>query len=332
MKVYRGDEFIAGNNFRYQVTHVDGDIAYCRSVGVEEMPGAVFLKEDDAVSAAAGVSPAKKPLVIGIYHTHGDESYVPSQGTESIPEGKGSGVGEVARELESKLKTMGIKAIFDDTPHTPHDAGAYNRSRRTAYGLVKQGAGTIIDVHRDAAPAYTYLTSVGEKSIAKLRLVVGKHNPQAETNLGFAKTIKSHLDTRYPDLTKGIFIGQGVFNQDTLPTAVLVEVGSQWTTLEEAKTGVDLFAESIPDIFAVSSKGTIKVRPGADQGGSWKSIGLILGVLIVGGFGYLLISTGGWKGAMGKLRQFGGQEWSSFLGNNTDKENKDKRREDIYKK
>jgi hypothetical protein len=44
---------------------------------------------------------------------------------------------------------------------------------------------------------------------------------------------------------------------------------------------------------------------------------LTLAALLIGGVGYLLISSGSWKGAMGKVRQFGGQEWSSFLGRNS---------------
>ena len=39
------------------------------------------------------------------------------------------------------------------TPHDPHDAMAYDRSRRTAAELLKKNPIALLDIHRDAVPA-----------------------------------------------------------------------------------------------------------------------------------------------------------------------------------
>ncbi|NPV92193.1 MAG: stage II sporulation protein P [Firmicutes bacterium] len=311
MYVYRGDEFIAENNIRYRVKTVDGDVARCVTIGPEEPVAAIEATESVPAAVFGGGAATNKPTV-GIYHTHGGESYVPTQGVESV-QGKG-GISDVAKTLESKLNSMGIKAITDDTSHVPNDSGSYRRSRRTAANLMKQGANYLIDVHRDAAPASQYSARVNGKDVAKIRLVVGRQNPQESAALDLAKRIKDHLDKDHPGLSKGIFMGRGAYNQDLSPNAMLIEVGSEKTSLAQAKAGVDLFAEELPKIIGAGTAGATKVGTRTGQGGSWKALGWIIGAFIVGGAGYLLISSGSIKGAAGKLKQFGGSEWSSFFG------------------
>lgn len=317
LQVYRGDEFIAADNRRYRIVQVEGDVAHCQFAGIEEMGEAGEIEAPEVVPAVTPAPGGGKPSV-GIYHTHGGESYVPSQGTEDV-RGKG-GVAEVAATLQSRLQEMGINAVYDSTSHAPHDRGAYRRSRRTAAALVKQGVKVLVDVHRDAVPASAYRTKIDNKSVSKVKLVVGRQNPRMASNLGFAKQAKAILDKMHPGLVKGIFIGRGSYNQDLQPTTMLIEVGSHQLTLEEAKAGVTLFADVIPQLLGTSpTTGVTQVRTGADAGGSLKALGWILVALVIGVGGYLLISTGSWQGAAAKLRQMGSKEWGDIWGNKRDK-------------
>lgn len=311
-RIYPGDEYISENNSHYRVKQVDGEVARCVLLGVEELPAAVPIEEEAVVPALAGAAAADKPLV-GIYNTHGGESYIRSQGISSV-RGKGD-ITEVAAAIADRLKSQGISAVYDDTSHVPNDRSSYRRSRRTAASLMKQGARFLIDVHRDAAPASAYVTKLGGKSVARIKLVVGRQNPQRSAVLGLAKQMKAQMDKLYPGLSKGIHIGRGNYNQDLSPTSILVEIGSQRTTLEEAKAGAELFTSIMPQIIKVSpTPGATRIGTGTEFGGSWKGLGWIIGAFLVGGIGYLLVSTGSWKAAAGKLRQFGGSEWSSFFG------------------
>ena len=60
--------------------------------------------------------------------------------------------------MAEQLEEKGVNVIHDTTLHTPHDAGAYDRSRRTAVQILKQRPAALFDVHRDAGPSEPYLT------------------------------------------------------------------------------------------------------------------------------------------------------------------------------
>jgi stage II sporulation protein P len=256
LRVYKDDEFISADNRRYRVTKVVNDTAQCRFIGTEviayEEYEEPFLSQNGTGSAAgteAAVPAVANKPVVGIYHTHGDESYRPSQGYSSAPAGQKGGIAQVAETLKGELEKQGITALYNDATHSPHDSGAYHRSRRTATTLMKQGAQVLIDVHRDAVPASAYRTQINGQNVSQVKLVVGKRNPASSASLNYAKKVKGFLDKHYPGLAKGIFIGKGVYNQDLRSTNLLVEVGTDKITLEEAKRGATLLANTLPNII-----------------------------------------------------------------------------------
>jgi stage II sporulation protein P len=110
----------------------------------------------------------------------------------------------------------------------------------------------LVDVHRDAAPASAYKTNVSGKSVTKIKLVVGRSNPKMAANLAFAKKLKAHIDKNHPGLSAGIFIGHGSYNQDLTSQAMLIEVGADKNTRENAEEGVRLLSSSIPEVLGVS--------------------------------------------------------------------------------
>ena len=128
MEISVDDEYVSGDNKHYVVTRVDrkNKKAYARYQGQITLPVMVPDLYMTAVQQDDGA--------ILLYCTHNSESYVPSDGTESI-EGNG-GIIDVAKTLEEKLKKKGIDAVFSDEKHDPHDAGAYRRSRQTAIRLI----------------------------------------------------------------------------------------------------------------------------------------------------------------------------------------------------
>ncbi|MGE5545055.1 MAG: stage II sporulation protein P, partial [Bacillota bacterium] len=213
---------------------------------------------------------------------------VPSDGTDS-KNGRG-GIYQVGETLRDCLSSLGVNAILDKTSHNPHDVNAYNRSRRTAAKLMKQGAVGLIDVHRDAVPANVYATQINGKKVTKVKLVVGRQNPHMSSNLEFAKKIKAHLDKKHPGLSAGIFLGKGSYNQDLSPRAILVEVGSDTNSKEQAKNGVELFSQAIPDVFGVENTGRrdttplINVSASGNQRSDWTAvIWILLGIAVIYG-------------------------------------------------
>ena len=184
---------------------------------------------------------------IGIYHTHNAESYIPTDGSEYIY-GKG-GIHRVGETFQESLESKGINVIYDETLHLPHDRGAYRRSRITANEIIRQGVDSVFDVHRDATPAFEYEYEMDGMSIAKVMMVVGRANPHQMLNKNFAYDLKAHADHIYPGLVRGVFVAHGNYNQDLSPLNLLLEVGTRSNPREDAKRGMELFADVVSYYF-----------------------------------------------------------------------------------
>jgi len=298
MQVYVGDEYISADNARFKVVEIVGDTARCVYQGQEKMPDIDFDTQKNAWIINNKVIPAvsgnKKPE-IAIYHTHSDESYVPSDGKESI-DGEG-GIYDVGKALADKLQELGFKVDYSENNHNPHDINAYSRSRKTAATLLKEGPDVILDVHRDSTPPDEYQTEVGGKDVTKIKLVVGRQNPNMKTNLEFAKRIKAVMDKKEPGLSNGIYMGKGDYNQDLSPRAMLIEVGAHTNKKEEAQKGGELFAETLPVVLGVGNTSGVTGEPAAkpaakDNQGAFKAILFIVVVLAAAGGGYYLLNRG----------------------------------------
>lgn len=280
-----GDEFISDEDVRYQVTKVEGTNAVAKSLGKME----AILEFPSPIGAEA--KPAGNATV-AIYHTHSDESYIPSDNSDSIP-AKG-GVLKVGNSLASALIQKGVKAIHSLTSHDPHDAGAYDRSRRTAVQLLKDRPAAVFDVHRDAGPAEPYLKNVpGSGTVARAMIVIGRTNPKMSSNLDFARRLMNAVNAKYSGLVKGIFMGKADFNQDLYDRSLLLELGTEEVSRESAEKGIELIGGVVPSVLGVSA--------GPGGGSTGKGIGWILGLAVAGTFVYLWISTGNWDEMRAKI-------------------------------
>ncbi len=276
-----GDMYQSADDFLYKVVRVDAD---------EKKAWAEFLHKveyDQKESAIDGMLPVDaSDVIVGIYQTHSSESYISGDGTES-KKGKG-GIVDVGQTLADELEKNGIKTIFSDDGHTPHDAGAYQRSRRTAMSLIKKGADILVDVHRDAIPAKYYSTNVDGDKVSKVRLVVGRQNPNQNANKEFAQKLKQIADDKYPGLIKDIYFARGGYNQDLGPRTILIEVGSHKVSKEQAKKGAELFAGVMGSYLGSN--------PNFKNTGSTRSIAfLVIGTLIVIG-AFMFMNYGSWAG------------------------------------
>lgn len=318
--VFIGDELILEDNNRYKVVDVDSDnfTAKCELVGQENISWRDEWEQLPVMNQAAGT---KK---VGIYMTHNDESYTPTDGKESIA-GKG-GIMEVGGALANILKKNNVEANISYNKHDPHDANAYHRSRKTAVQLLKTNPVALIDVHRDGVPDPNfYKTKLEGEDAAKIRLVVGRQNPHMSANLEFVKQVKAYFDKKNPGLIKGIFIGKGNYNQDLGPKVFLIESGTYTNKREAAQNGVEIFAKGLPKILGASA-----AAPGPGQGpavspttpGTSKSIFWLIFAVVLGGGLFLLISTGSLKGSAKKLSGLG-REFSNYFGPQRRKKDKE---------
>lgn len=241
--VHPQDEYISEKNIHYLINEVNADqaIASVINESTAAAPAQMVPFWDDNQALHAQATP--RPIHVVIYHTHSDESYVPTSGTSAKPgEGDVYAVGSAFRET---LKNTGISVAHSYDQHEPHDANAYHRSRRTAYQLLSQQPDAAFDIHRDSAPAESYKTIVNGQEISRVMIVVGRSNPYQSRNLAFAYEVKAIADELYPGLMRGIFMGKGDYNQDLYPTSLLFEIGTEDITLGEAQQGAICLADIV---------------------------------------------------------------------------------------
>ena len=184
-----------------------------------------------------------------IYHTHNAETYNPSYGV-SKQEGQNGGVVMASDVLTEALeRKYGIRTVHNKTLHDyPNWSHSYINSLKTINGLLNSypTAKVVFDIHRDAGYTSKDPTTavINGKAACKILLVVGANHDNYQSNLAFAQALEDKAEQLYPGLMKGIHIAQSSrYNQQVHEHSVIVEVGSDLNTQEEANYAMELFAD-----------------------------------------------------------------------------------------
>ena len=208
----------------------------------------------------------EKNFSVLIVHTHTTESYTPSEKYSYTPSDtdrtrdKEFNVVRIGKTMEEVLSKNGIKVYHDTTINDyPSYNGSYNRSSTNVQNAIKNDPSIkiVLDIHRDAIEGANgekvkYNCTIDGKSAASVMLVAGSnlsglsHNDWG-TNLQFAATLQSHINALYPGLMRPINFRSQRFNQHLAPGAIIVEVGTNGNTLDEAILGAKYFAEGLVD-------------------------------------------------------------------------------------
>ncbi|MEA4893216.1 MAG: stage II sporulation protein P [Peptococcaceae bacterium] len=187
--------------------------------------------------------PGGEPKIL-IYHTHASEDYIDDK------DGKVGGVLSAGRAMTQTLEgTYGIKTSHSEVVNDRPD---YTRSYINSQYLLKQyvekynSLVTVIDLHRDAGmkSRSDTLVTIGGKECARLLLVMGDAYEGHEKNKAFADKIYAKTQEMYPGLMKPVRVANDRrYNQHLHPRAILLEVGSNLNTAEDARNSAAMFAE-----------------------------------------------------------------------------------------
>ncbi len=201
----------------------------------------------------------EKPQIL-IYHTHSTEGYI-----NSVDKVKDTvvGVGEYLTEI--LRNKYGYNVIHDTSSYDVID-GKWNRySYETALkSLTKQlednpGIEVIIDLHRDSGNEKE-VTMIDGTSVAKVMLFngttrnktsfrTGLPNDNLKGNLAFSFQIKRKAMEMYPDFIKKIYLKGYRYNLHLRESSVLIEVGNDKNTIEEAKNAMPPFAKVLNEVL-----------------------------------------------------------------------------------
>jgi len=308
-KVFEGDEIITAAGQNYRIISVKGDTARAELVGQDEdyLAWTNYFNDLDLVAVTAA-DWGNRP--VGVYHTHTDESYVPSDGKSSIPY-KG-GIYQVGNEFVKSLQDNRVDVKYYETPHDPHDENAYARSRRTAMGLLKNNPIALFDIHRDGVPNSDFFKrEVSGEEIAQLRIVVGRQNPKMESNMDFARRLMAYANKKHPGLVKEIYKARGNYNQDLLSTAILLEAGTFTNVKQVAENGARFLAEAVPVVLGVDNPGQ-GITSKEASGTGWKVAFWLTLVTLSAGIMFVLLNFG-WKGTVERAKELGQRLQNSEL-------------------
>jgi len=191
------------------------------------------------------------------YCTHSSESYIPNSGQAKL-EGKQGLINTVAKSLTESCREQGLEGVFENKIHDfPDYDKSYTLSRETVKKIVKQDpkALGLFDVHRDSVPGTTDAPriKIKGKSSAQILIIVGtnerKPHPHWKQNLEFANKLLKQGEKQYPGLIRGVRTKAGTYNQEYNTHALLLEFGTDYNTLEEAKYAAELFAEVVVEVL-----------------------------------------------------------------------------------
>lgn len=201
----------------------------------------------------------KEPRIL-IYHTHTTEAYTatsasPYVKTSSFRTADASkSVIAVGEALAERLRTeYGFCVLHDTTDHEPPSLKtAYSRSEQTMRAYLERYPSLVlfIDVHRDASSDASDYVMVDGKPMARLMCVVGQgtkyeDKPDFEGNLALASTLTQDLRRIDKRLARDVRIKTGRYNQHVGRLSLLVEVGHNANTLEQALNAVPALAECL---------------------------------------------------------------------------------------
>ncbi|ATD56196.1 stage II sporulation protein P [Clostridium chauvoei] len=179
-----------------------------------------------------------KPEVL-IYHTHTMEYYAEAGKETTDSNFNVVGVGDIlAKELE---EGYGISVIHDKTNHSLEYNDSYLRSEETLksylnkYGDFK----LVIDLHRDSLdPGKRVTGELNGQELAKFMFVRTENSPRYAANEALTDKLYGISTSLYPEITRKIMtyeIGKNAFNQGLSDNSILIEVGFNTNTAQEAK-------------------------------------------------------------------------------------------------
>ena len=189
-----------------------------------------------------------------IYHTHSQEAFA-----DSIPGDAGTSIMGVGEHLAEILRDQyGYDVV--------HHLGQYDKeSRDDSYSValadIQQvledypSIQVVIDLHRDALPESTHLVMDldgrptarfmffnGLSRTKKTGNIAYLYNENQDANLAFSFQMQLKAMEYYPNLTRKIYLKGYRYNMHLRPRSLLIELGAQNNTVEEAMNACDPLA------------------------------------------------------------------------------------------
>lgn len=199
-----------------------------------------------------------------IMHTHttesfSEESYVRGAPDRNLDEAKN--ITAVGAKMAEVFEKNGVGVIHDKTVHDyPSYNGAYQKAAATINKNIAnhKSIKVVLDVHRDGitredGTKVKLVADINGQKTAQIMLVVGSDVNLAhdnwQENFKFASKIQGKAAEMFPSLMRPIDLRQERFNEQLTKGSLIVEVGSNGNTMEEAIRGGEAVAEVVCSVL-----------------------------------------------------------------------------------
>ena len=250
---YNNEEGLSGDMVHSEVKKAVNGLELSNSTDININPYD-FLEQKLAFSLD------KQGVQVLIMHTHTTESYSEESYPKNSPDrnlDESKNIVAVGNAMAEIFVKNGIEVYHDKTVHDyPSYNGAYQRAATTIRNDMEayNGIKVVLDVHRDGitkedGTKVKLLTEINGKNTAQVMLVVGTNSnlphDKWKENLKFAVKIQAKAMEIYPTLMRRINVRKERFNEQMTTGSLIVEVGTNGNTLEEALEGGRDIAEVI---------------------------------------------------------------------------------------
>ena len=200
-----------------------------------------------------------------ILHTHATESYIRhnenyyTQNDTARTTDNAYNMVSLGKIISDKLNSAGIVTLHDTTQHdNPSYNESYSRAANTICSYLKKypSIKIVIDLHRDALAAndtdkVKLTTEIDGKKAAQIMLVMGsqsgnvKNFPNWKENLKLATKLQKTVEDMYPSLARAIHFMPKNYNESLTTGSMLIEIGTDGNSLEEAKYSAELLSNAL---------------------------------------------------------------------------------------
>ena len=236
------------------------ETAPAQTVPMDEIDTPTPIEDVDIELFSRGLDLRGQDPKILIYHTHSTEAYTATVSSPYVQTGSfrtadpSKSVLAVGEALAQRLRIQyGFSVIHDTTDHEPPSLKtAYERSEKTMRRYLEKYPSLIlfIDIHRDASSDEKDYVMVDETPTARLMCVVGQgikyaDKPDFDRNFALAASLTENLRHIEKRLARDVRVKAGRYNQHIGQLSLLIEVGHNANTLEQALHAVPSLAESL---------------------------------------------------------------------------------------
>lgn len=205
-----------------------------------------LLSEDMRVTGSADA-----PQIL-IYHTHSQEAFA-----DSVPGDASTSIVGVGEYLAALLRERyGYQVMHHTACYDQERDYAYSNSLPEIEKLLAENPSieVVIDLHRDEMPAdkrlvvdlqgrptaqFMFFNGLSRSRKGEIEYL---ENPYLKENLAFSFQMQAACNEYYPGLARRIYLKAYRYNMHVCPKTLLIELGAQNNTVEEAMNACDPLA------------------------------------------------------------------------------------------